>query len=407
MRLLCLTADTYPVFRPDVEVLFFKELAGRDIESDWIMESRDPAFNGELGWEKGLLWLQYRGRANSRLSRASRHLSSFLHDLKLIPRLIRGHYDVLQVKDKFLIVLPALIAARLTRTRFCYWLSFPYPEASLHAAGEKSGRYPRFYLLRGHLFRIVLYRLVARFSDRVFVQSNYMLEDMARKGVPREKMTAVPMGVDLDAIPAIESTESTNEAAEDESTRRALVVAYLGSMGRPRRLEILIGAFARVTQTVRNARLLMIGGGDEPDDIPHLKAEAVRLGISKRVEFTDFLPREAAWQRLAEADVCVSPIRPSPTFDVSSPTKILEYMALGKPSVANDQPDQKQVLEESGAGIAVPWNQEAFADGIEALLKDPESAREMGARGPDWIQANRSYSVIGAMVAGVYQRLQK
>lgn len=400
MRLLCLTADTYPVFRPDVEVLFFKELAAHGIESDWIMQSREAEYDGELDWQDGRFWLQYQDHAASRIKRVFRHVLKFTHDLKLIPRLIMGDYDVLQVKDKFLIVLPALIAARLTRTRFCYWLSFPYAEASLHAANEKSGRYPRFYLLRGHTFRIILYKLIARFADQVFVQSQYMLEDMAGKGMPREKMTAVPMGVDLDAIPATRGSKAA-------TLSQGPVVAYLGSMGRPRNLEILIGAFARVTQTVRSARLLMIGGGDEPDDIPHLKAEAVRLGISKRVEFTGFLPREVAWQRLAEADVCVSPIRPSPTFDVSSPTKILEYMALGKPSVANDQPDQKRVLEESGAGIAVPWEQEAFADGMEELLRHPEAAGEMGARGPDWVGANRSYSVIGAEVAGIYQRLRK
>ena len=123
------------------------------------------------------------------------------------------------------------------------------------------------------------------------------------------------------------------------------------------------------------------------------------------MEFTDFLSREAAWERLAEADVCVSPIRPSPTFDVSSPTKILEYMALGKPSVANDQPDQKHVLAASGAGIAVPWEQEAFADGIEQLLRNTAEAREMGARGPDWVAAHRSYAVIGERVADAYRQL--
>jgi glycosyltransferase involved in cell wall biosynthesis len=399
VRLLCLTADTFPVFRPDVEVLFFKELLAHGIESDWIMQSREAESDGEVEWEGGCYWLRYQGRAASRIKRVARHFSNFVHDLKLIPRLAKGDYDVLQVKDKFLIVLPALLAARLTRTKFCYWLSFPYPEASLHAAGEKSGRFPRFYLLRGHVFRIILYQLIARFADQVFVQSEYMLEDMAGKGMLRAKMTAVPMGVDLETIPAVH-----RRPAEDSESRDP-VVAYLGSMGRPRHLEILIGAFARVTQTVRNARLLMIGGGDEPDDISYLKAEAVRLGISKRVEFTGFLPREAAWQRLAEADVCVSPIRPSPTFDVSSPTKILEYMALAKPSVANDQPDQKQVLEESGAGIAVPWEQEAFADGIEELLKNPGMAAAIGARGPEWVSANRSYRVIGAAVAEVYRRL--
>jgi hypothetical protein len=37
----------------------------------------------------------------------------------------------------------------------------------------------------------------------------------------------------------------------------------------------------------------------------------------------------------------------------ASPTKLVEYMALGKAVVANDHPDQRMVLEQSGAGICV------------------------------------------------------
>ncbi len=38
----------------------------------------------------------------------------------------------------------------------------------------------------------------------------------------------------------------------------------------------------------------------------------------------------------------------------ASPTKLVEYMAMGKAVVANDHPEQKRVIEESGAGYCVP-----------------------------------------------------
>jgi glycosyltransferase involved in cell wall biosynthesis len=82
-------------------------------------------------------------------------------------------------------------------------------------------------------------------------------------------------------------------------------------------------------------------------------------------------------------------------------------MALGRPVVCNDHPEQSQVIRESGAGLCVPWNASAFADALIQLLDHPESAEAMGSRGPSWVAAHRTYPEIAKDVAAVCHRLLK
>ncbi len=74
---------------------------------------------------------------------------------------------------------------------------------------------------------------------------------------------------------------------------------------------------------------------------------------------------------------------------------MFEYMGGGKPVIANEEIlDQKEVVEQSGGGILVPFSAEAFADAIIELLTNPERAAEMGQRGRQWVTENRSYEVL-------------
>ena len=51
-------------------------------------------------------------------------------------------YDFVQVKDKFIAGAILLLAAKLTRTRFVYWLAYPFPEAWLDEARSHVARHP-------------------------------------------------------------------------------------------------------------------------------------------------------------------------------------------------------------------------------------------------------------------------
>jgi glycosyltransferase involved in cell wall biosynthesis len=275
-----------------------------------------------------------------------------------------------------------------------YWLTFPYPEAWLDEARSPVARHPWVSWLRGQVARFLLYKVILPHSDLVFVQSVGMRDSIAAKGVPTGHMIPVPMGVGAQLL------------ASRDGPRSAAVVSpsvlYLGSMVRPRHLELIVEAFRAVVEVVPTATLYLVGGENE-SDVDFLRAEARKHGIDGRVVFTGVLPREEALGYVRAADVCLSPIYPTPIFDVASPTKLVEYMAVARPVVANEHPEQAQVIRESAGGVVVPWTPEGFASGIVELLRDPARAAEMGRKGRQYVERHRSYPLIAEGVERAYR----
>src|SRR6185295_7446036 len=105
------------------------------------------------------------------------------------------------------------------------------------------------------------------------------------------------------------------------------------------RMDFMVRCLAEVLRQRPDARLLFVGGGDRAGDEEAIWAESERLGVRDRVEITGRLPRPQALRRIAAADVCVSPFFPTPILNSTSPTKLVEYMALQRPVVANDHPE--------------------------------------------------------------------
>jgi glycosyltransferase involved in cell wall biosynthesis len=399
LRFLFLTADKFPPYRPDVETLFGKMLLEHGYKIDWIMQgARADAESGQLQWRGCDAWIAPTDDGTGRVGRVRKHLMALRNDARVFSLLAKRAYDFVQVKDKFLAALMALIAARLKGVPFCYWLSFPYPEASLLAAKKPEAKYRVFYWVRGIVLRTILYGVICRFADHIFVQSDEMKRSFMARGVPESRLTAVPMGVDLRDFGDSPDSRS-NELADTQ------VILYLGSLGRARKLEFVLEAFKTVAAVVPGATLHFVGEADDAEDRTFLETRAAELGLADRVVFTGFLPRAAAISYLRRASVCVSPIPPTPIYDVASPTKILEYMAAGKPVVANDQPDQRAVLEESGGGICTPYEPEAFARALIDILGNPEMAREMGRRGRSYLSAARTYEAISQRVEHQYRKV--
>ena len=175
-------------------------------------------------------------------------------------------------------------------------------------------------------------------------------------------MTPVPMGVSTQEIPIFGYKQKQNGPNEEK------IVLYLGTLIKARKMDFLIRVFEKVLGREKNAKLYLVGGGDAPSDEHQLKDEARRLGIEGAVLLTGFVPQQEAWAYVKEADVCVSPYYPTPILNSTSPTKLIEYMAMGKAVVANDHPEQRLVISKSKAGICIPYEENAFAEAILYLL---------------------------------------
>lgn len=399
-KILFTSSDKFPPFRVDVSVLFGDKLVSRGYKIDWVLQSEkdcDRAYCTE--WNGGMAWVGATDNGVSRWRRLQKHVFNIGNQLRVLRLAREQRYDIILVKDLFLTALPAMWAAKRSGANFIYWLSYPFPEASIHRAKEGSARYRVFYFARGHFFKWLLYKVLMPTAIHVFVQSEQMKKDVASEGVPPGKLTAVPMGVDQRNIPCAEQLPSRIDEGNEKR------VLYLGTLAKVRHLDFLIRAFAKVLQKFPDAKLYLVGAGDDPSDDELLLAEAKRLGVVDSIVMTGFLPMKEAWGYVRDARVCVSPFFPSFILNSTSPTKLIEYMAMGKPVVANDHPEQRLVLSESGGGISVPYDEFAFSAAIIELLSDPVKACAMGENGRTYVMRTRSYDALGEMVDGKLQAI--
>jgi glycosyltransferase involved in cell wall biosynthesis len=381
----------------DVSVLFGRELAARGHEVDWLLQSEDQhSRDTEETWNSWRVFVGATDTGTSLWRRLRKHLLGLSNDFRVFRLARENDYDFIQVKDKFLSAVLALIAAWKNDCGFVYWLSYPYPEASIYESRVGTARYRFLYLVRGVCFRFLLYRIILPRADHVFVQSEQMKLDVAKEGIDINKIDAVPMGYSPEDV-----AEATDPGIGDDTA----AIVYIGTLLKTRRFDFLVRVLALVLDKVPDAVLYMIGPEELPGDAAVLIEEAERLGIRDKLILTGRVPRVEALGYVGSARVCVSPFYPTPILNSTSPTKLIEYMAVGRPVVANDHPEQKRVIAESGGGLCVPYSEPDFADAIVELLNDRTTAEHMGELGASFVARERTYTAIANRVDGQYRQL--
>ena len=380
--------------RVDVSDLFAQRLAKSGFQIDYVIYGLHEASSWqELEWRGATAWSVGRTAKGGLVGALRNKFYEVMADFRTFWKTLTGSYDVIQIRDKFVVGVLCLAAAKMRRKIFTYWMSYPFAECRIVDGKEGNSRFPMISVMGGHCAKWLLYKVIMPFSDHVFVQSEQMKKDVAEQGIPIAKMTPVPMAVD-------ESLLERPPVAVEPGT-----VLYLGTLIRVRRLDTLLEAMLQVLAKHPAARLIFVGDGDSPDDRKFLETRTRELDLESAVRFTGMLPMSEAHEYVARAAVCLSPFYPIPILLSTSPTKISEYMAFGRPVVANAHPEQSRIIAESGAGICVEWSAEEFADAIVRLLDDPEAAENMGRRGRAFVRENRTYAVVAPKVAEVYRKL--
>ncbi len=401
-RMLFVAPDDYPAFRVDLTELFSRHLVGRGLRIDWSLRRTDagPAAVDDRGAERFILPARREGGA---LARIGNRVSNGLKRWRLVWRAARGDYDLVQVRDYTFWGIPFMLAARWAGKPFVYWMSYPVMEARWLLATKPFrpigplGRLAN--LLHAGAGKLVFYRFL-RFADHVVVQSRRMRERLEDKGVPGRLMTPVEMGV---------TTERFNpdliEPSRDPRLTGRRVIAYVCSLHFGEPFDVALGALASARRRGHDAVLLVIGVlADHEREA--LDGKLAALGIPPDAFIsTGMLPLAEALGYVKAADVCVSPFQMNEEQDVATPTKLVEYLAMGRPVVASVHYDQSEVIGRSGAGLTAAFDGEATGEAIARLLADREWAEEMGAQGPAWVKANRDYRSLAARVERLYAML--
>jgi len=219
-------------------------------------------------------------------------------------------------------------------------------------------------------------RLNLRAATLVVVVSKAMKDEILARGTGQDRVLVNPNGVDADRYrPDVDGSSVRARYGLSGS----VVLGFIGTFGPWHGAEMLARAYVRLRtlhpSLAARVRLLMIGAGARMAEVKRILAES---GSLDGTAFTGLVPQEDGPAHLAACDVLVSPHVPNPdgTPFFGSPTKLFEYMAMGRGIVASNLDQIGEVLEDNRTALLVPpGDPDALASAL-ARLSDDRALRE-------------------------------
>ena len=153
-----------------------------------------------------------------------------------------------------------------------------------------------------------------------------------------------------------------------------LNILFVGRFGERRKgFKYLMRAFHYVRQQIPNARLIVVGKGDNKGYLRYLRNHNI-----KDVIFTGFVPDEELGRYYRSAHVFCAPSIGGESFGIV----LVEAMASGLPVVASDIPGYASVIEHGEQGLLVePKNEQMLAMSLIRVLADVELRTKMSEAG--------------------------
>lgn len=170
---------------------------------------------------------------------------------------------------------------------------------------------------------------------------------------------------------------------------RRHLLAYLGLMEPQNGVEYALYALHDLVHKRgrQDISLIIMGDGGQA---PAMHALAHELQLDEYVHFTGWTRDEDIVRYLTVADIGLTPCPKNGKNEYSTPTKTMEYMAMGKPGVAFDLAETRFTAQDAVL-YASPNNVEDFANRIETLLENEELRLRMGTIGRRRIEEELSW----------------
>lgn len=207
-------------------------------------------------------------------------------------------------------------------------------------------------------------------------------DKLIRRGVPAEKIGIVPTWADTETIrplPRENDFRRRNGLAVDD-----FVMLHAGNMGLKQGLHTVVEAARLSEASYTRAKWLLVGDGEERR---RLQESAAACGLSA-LRFLPLQPAETFPYMLAAADVLLLVQRADVTDSVI-PSKLLTYMAAGRPIVASVNKDSEVArrIQEGDCGLIVPpEDPHSLVDAIQYLRAAGVEAQRLGHNGRVYVE---------------------
>jgi len=238
----------------------------------------------------------------------------------------------------------------------------------------------------------------AKGADRVLTITGALRDELIRRGVPAEKITVVPNGVDASRFtPAPRDNALSDHLGIGDRT----VIGYVGSVLDYEGLDLLIEAAGMLHDRGRRCCVLVVGDGPERS---RLDGMAASRGLESMVHFTGRVPHDDVAKYYSLIDIAPFPRLPLPVCEMVSPLKPFEAMAMAKTVVASDVAALSEIVVDGVTGrLHTKGDSRSLAEALDDLLVDRRTCRTLGEAGRSWVESERSWSSLSGSVGALYQ----
>jgi glycosyltransferase involved in cell wall biosynthesis len=200
----------------------------------------------------------------------------------------------------------------------------------------------------------------------------------------------LPTGVNADAYRFFKKPEDGR-----------VVFAWIGTAYHPEmgeNLRFVLECFSDLADQFGNVHLNLAGEGKYFED---LRAGFVGHRHEERIRFEGWIPADDVPVYLAGIDAGLLPLVQDTKFNQGkSPTKLFEYMSMGKPVVASDMGEAAQVIRHGRTGFLAK-DRRGFIDGMSRLVKDGLMRQSMGLEARKDVEARYALKVLGPQLADI------
>lgn len=212
-------------------------------------------------------------------------------------------------------------------------------------------------------------------ADVITVVSSVMKADLAALGVPEHKILVNPNGVDPELF---RPDAPVHERVMNLKRSGYIVAGFVGTFGAWHGVEVLARAVKPTVQTNPKVRFLLIGDGILRPEVERILRDD---GVRDSVIMTGSVPHDEIPQYLAGCDVLLSPHVQNTDGSqfFGSPTKLFEYMAMGRPIIASGIGQIAEVIRDGTNGVLMKHRDHGdLANKILTLARDPGLGQKLG-----------------------------
>ena len=319
---------------------------------------------------------------------------------RLGARAAEAGFDVDYVRMRGALDLPAILALRRLLRQHRIDVVNTHSGRDTQLAGMAAKSLGLFGAVRPRIVRTrhLALPISSRFGyvtlpDRVVTVSRFVGDHLVSAGVPAERISAVPTGIDLapyrDAPPGTLRDELGLPA-------NAQLVGTVAILRRKKGHAELLEAVPEVLARFPDCHVVFAGDGPQQ---PNLEARIAELGLGERVHLLGL--RRDVPNVLRSLDVFVLP-----THQEALGTAFIEAAAAGVATVGTRVDGVPEAIAEGETGLLVPVNDSpAIAAAIVALLADPSRRAAMGAAGRARVARQYSREAMAEGMVAVYRRL--